>query len=945
VASKYSIEATFKLIDRISKPLDKIGKSGSVVSNGLKKSYMAAEKSVDAFGKKLKKVISYAPLALAAAGGVALTKATQQFIEFDSSVTAASAKFKDVDVTSANFKNTLKDIGKVARDVAAATEYTAVDTSGALDKMAMAGLTSSQSMKLLMGTTNLATAAGMDLTSAVDIATDALGAFGLMSSNEDVLKGNLDRISDVMAKTTNMFNTDMNMMFEAVTKGAPTFTAAGQSLEDFSSLIGVLASSGIKGGEAGTQLRNIMLSLANPTERAEMALSDLNITTKDSSGNFLNIIDILGQFERGTKNMGTAEKAAALSTIFGVRAVSGMNILLAEGADKLRGYSAELENAAGSAENIANAMRGSLKNQIEVLKSALMELGFKFVEVFQQKGSDAIGKLTNFINSIDMSSFAEKVLACVDVVGKLIGVLWRFRGLIGAVLITMVAYKTAMVAWVVYSRAAAVATNIISGVQMAYKSVVLGSTAATSAVAMATGQAKVAAILFSGVLKAGTLVQGAFTAATTFLSKAFKFLKLDIVGAKIAMVAAAVAQKAMTAAQWLLNAAMNANPIGLVVIAIAALIGVIALCIIHWKKITTFVEKHSEKIRGLITIFTGPFGFIISMIGELITNWCLVTEVFKSEGILGGLKRIGGVLLSGLIAPVQGLLELLAKIPGVKKLLGPAVDAIEGFRNKLKGVDGTKITAEIEPPETKPPETEPPKIGAYSVPEIKTPDLGMLDYELPDISPPDFSNGASGKSKLHGIIDMSGGGIPSIPDFTQNASGTITANSIGANPAQISESYALDSLLNVVKHIDSEVEKITRAAVTPDIEKTLAPVTNNFSEIKTVSSVTNPASDIIPKIETPAAAAAPPVTRTAQAMPPSFPPLYLKSRADDGINDGYNNPRNLAPITRAERAAYGAGGRRETVVIEVSAAKGTEARIVKAPRDVDIRLVSSGGNA
>jgi hypothetical protein len=64
---------------------------------------------------------------------------------------------------------------------------------------------------------------------------------------------------------------------------------------------------------------------------------------------------------------------------------------------------------------------------------------------------------------------------------------------------------------------------------------------------------------------------------------------------------------------------------------------------------------------------------------------------------------------------------------------------------------------------------------------------------------------------------------------------------------------------------------------------------------------------------------------------------------DEGAGD-YYNPRNVAPVTQAERMAYSFSERRETIVIEVAAEKGTAARIVRAPRDVDIQLVTSGGN-
>ena len=54
-----------------------------------------------------------------------------------------------------------------------------------------------------------------------------------------------------------------------------------------------------------------------------------------------------------------------------------------------------------------------------------------------------------------------------------------------------------------------------------------------------------------------------------------------IIGAVQAMKLAALAQKAWAAAQWLLNAAMDANPIGLIVIAIAALV---ATFVVLWNK-------------------------------------------------------------------------------------------------------------------------------------------------------------------------------------------------------------------------------------------------------------------------------------------------------------------------------------------------------------------------
>ena len=618
MAKAYSIEAVFKLIDRASAPLKKIGLEGKTTSGFLKSELLKTEQQLANIGSKLKTFASGAALVGVGAIGAGLGVATKQFIDYDAAVTGATAKFKDLDITSADYKDNLKAVGKVARDVAAVTEFNAVDTAGALDKMAMAGLTSKQSMALLAGTTNLATAAGADLTTAVDIATDALGAFGLMTEDEKALEGNLNRLSDVMAKTTNMFNTDISGFFESAKMGAATFTSTGQSLEDFSAMVGVMASSGIKGSESGTQLRNMMLSLASPSKTATMALERMHIKTTDAQGNFLNIIDILEQFEKGMKGMGDAEKAAALTDIFGKRTVTGVTLLLAEGTEGLKKYSKELQNAGGTAANVAAAMRGSLANRIEVLKSALTELGFKFVDAFAAKGGKAIENFTTAITNFNPAPIIDFLKTAFTVVFKVVRILWKMRSVIKIAAISFVIFKTAVAATVIVAE-------------------LLGAV---------IGTVKTIMTVFTVVVK-------------------------------------------------ILNAAFIASPIGWIILAFGALIAAVILCIKYWDAITAalsraweWIKKNQEAVLNLVTIFTGPFGVIISIVREFWNEWDRITQAFTNGGIIAGLKQIGATILSALLAPLQGIFELIAKVPYIGEPFKAMAGGIDKFRDTIKGVDG-----------------------------------------------------------------------------------------------------------------------------------------------------------------------------------------------------------------------------------------------------------------
>lgn len=366
--------------------------------------------------------------------------ATAEYIKFDQAITQTVAKFADVDIGTQRYIDTQKELAEESRRVAAVSEFSATALAGAADKYAMAGVTSEQTLKLLAGTTDLATAANVDLVTAVDIATDSLGAFGKMTNNTVQLEKNLTQISDQMAKTTTTANTSLTELFEAVGNGAKTFTDAGQTMATFNASAGLLANASIKGGEAGTALRNVMLRLSKPTAEAQKVLDQLGVTTQDQSGNFRDIVDIIADFETGLTGMGTAQQTAALASVFGARTVNSFNVLLGEGSERLRQYREQIEQSNGASQEMAEAMRTSLANQIEVLKSGLIELGFQFVEAFESDGRGALQSLIDFVQQLDVTpvvNFVQTVVGFLTFLANNWEVILSFAAAIKAVSVAM----------------------------------------------------------------------------------------------------------------------------------------------------------------------------------------------------------------------------------------------------------------------------------------------------------------------------------------------------------------------------------------------------------------------------------------------------------------------------------------------------------------------------
>lgn len=561
MATKYAIETVYKIIDQVSGPMAGMGKSSKKVASGLKRDFNSAAASVSRLGKAVDRVVKTSLVAGGAAVVAGLAVATRQMVDFNASMTKAGALFKDLDSSSASFGASLKVIGQAARDVAAKTEFSAVDTADALQKMAMAGVDSATAMELLAGTADLATAAGVSLGDAVGMAMDSMGALGMKVGAE-----NLQKISDVMAKAGSLANTDLPGVFDAMKTAGPIFTSAGQSVETLAAAIDMLASGGIKGAEAGTQLKAIFMQLGQEAKRAQ--LKKLGIDVVDSQGNFLSLVDIVGQLDKRLSNMGAAKRSGIINSVFGARGAVAINNMLNQGVDALKGYEDALKNADGAANTMAETMRGSLANRIAVVKSALTELGLRFVENLGDKSGDLLKKIADRI--LDLSKncgpLVDKFNQFVDVAIKVIGWLWDMRGIIGDLIIV----------W--------------------------------------------------GLFKAAVMI-------TNFVNVLMPFL--HILGALL------FAEGKLTIAQNLLNAAMAANPVGLIVAAVVALIGLTILLVKHW------------------------------------------------DAVKNAFKAVGTAFLSAILWPLEKLFGLLSHIPKIGGFFAEQAANLQGFRDSLGGSEET----------------------------------------------------------------------------------------------------------------------------------------------------------------------------------------------------------------------------------------------------------------
>ena len=395
MAGRFSVEAVFKAVDRVTAPVsrmqNRVGKMTRSMGNGFDR----LNRKVGKFAQGVKKGALAVTAALALSSG-AMANVISTGADFEQTLVAAAAKFPG---EIRRGTEAFEQLEQAARKTGSATEFSASEAASALNFLAMASFDAEASVAALPGVVDLATAAQVDLATATDVASDSLGAFGLMTKDATQLGKNLARVNDVIAKTTTSANTTVESLFETIKEGGPVATTAGASLETFSALAGELANAGYKGSKAGTTLTNMFLSLSAPGSGAAKILQRLGIQTADANGDMRDIVDILGDLNGALDGLGTAERSGVLEGIFGKIPIAGVNVLLASGSDRLREYRKELEGASGASSTMASVMRDTLQGRLNSLKSAVEGVKISIFSMTSGPLADAIDKTTEWVRA------------------------------------------------------------------------------------------------------------------------------------------------------------------------------------------------------------------------------------------------------------------------------------------------------------------------------------------------------------------------------------------------------------------------------------------------------------------------------------------------------------------------------------------------------------------
>lgn len=331
-------------------------KTGKVAQTSLGRMAQSAQLQREAWSTTSTALLGYS-VAVTGAIGVAVKK----FADFDQAMSMVQA---DTHETAAN----MELLRAAALQAGADTQYSATEAAGAVDELAKAGMSTKDILAGgLTGALNLAAAGTLDVASAAEIAASAMTMFGLKGSD-------INHVADLLAAGAGKAQGSVGDLGAALNNVGVVASNTGLSIEETTGFLAAMASNGIVGAEAGTQLKSMLQSLQAPSSTAQKALDQLGLSLYDSAGNTKTLTTFVGEYQEALKGKTQAEKDSLNATIFGSYGINAAGIAYKEGAQGIQQW-VDAVNDQNYAADTARIKMDNLKGDIETLMGSL-ETGF-----------------------------------------------------------------------------------------------------------------------------------------------------------------------------------------------------------------------------------------------------------------------------------------------------------------------------------------------------------------------------------------------------------------------------------------------------------------------------------------------------------------------------------------------------------------------------------------
>jgi len=319
--------------------------------------------SVDRLGRGFAKFGTVAAVAIgaaAAAGAAFLLKVGAPYVD---SLNKIQTLTGSTDAVMKRTASTLEDNAGLYAKMGMTTG----DAAAGVVELTKAGMSLQDSMKAVNATMVLAKAGEMDVADASALVSNTLGVFKLKASAAA-------DVANVLANAANISSADVSDLSLSLSAVANVAAGSGASIQQTAAMLAELANAGMKGSDAGTSLKTMLLSLQAPSSTAAAGLKELGVSAFDLAGKARPIRAVLGDLDKKFAGLTDQKRMALLKGIFGTDAFRAAKVIFGNGATALDKYTRSVQKA-GAAQALANSASKGLMGTLQMLKARAVSWG------------------------------------------------------------------------------------------------------------------------------------------------------------------------------------------------------------------------------------------------------------------------------------------------------------------------------------------------------------------------------------------------------------------------------------------------------------------------------------------------------------------------------------------------------------------------------------------
>ncbi len=379
-----------------------------------------AGKSIAEIGASMKRTGAFMTAAFTVPLAIAGKKAFDTFREFEQSLNV----LKTVSGATDEEMKKLSDTSRALGADLTLPGTSAADAADAMAELAKAGLNVNEILDASRGVLQLSIAGQMSNAEAAKITANALNAFSLEGTEAA-------RVADLLAAAALASTAEVKEMADSLQMSTAVAAMSGMKIEELVASIALMSNAGIQGSDAGTSIKQMLLSLQTPTQKSSDLMRDLGINVYDAAGNMKSMREIIQIFSTQLRGLTEQQRNYALGTIFGSDATRAANILLMGGVDAYDKMSASV-NKTGAAAGLAASMMEGLTGSVENIKSAFETASIAAIEPFKDDIKVMLDFVAKAINAF--ATLPEPVRKVIVIVLLLVAAIGPLLILLGTVL-------------------------------------------------------------------------------------------------------------------------------------------------------------------------------------------------------------------------------------------------------------------------------------------------------------------------------------------------------------------------------------------------------------------------------------------------------------------------------------------------------------------------------